>query len=331
MNGLSVVIPTLNESAALPLLLGQLHRQSGIQLQIICADGGSSDGTAQLAAQQGAAICTSARGRGRQMNAGARLAEHEHLLFLHADSELRDDELLAAAMQALRAESQPRCAGHFGLRFIRAAPGHERFYRYLEGKTRLNRPGTINGDQGLLISRSYFAQLGGFDESLPFFEDQRLAAKIFAEGRWLLLPGELWTSARRFEAEGHSARYTLMALTMGLHAAGVSEFFTEAPGIYRAQQDSNALQLPPFLQLARRQLRQRGAVKTLWRAGAYARDNAWQLAYAHDLWRKDAQFSSLNFYDRHLADWLDNLPAQAAATALTAAWFYLYLPLRTHR
>src|SRR5262249_13382024 len=153
---------------------------------------------------------------------------------LHADSQLTAPRLLADALAAVR-EAGARAAGHFPLRFSGTSPEHALFYRYIEGKTRLNRPHTINGDQGLLLARRFFDELGGFDEPLPFLEDQPLPARIFERGKWIVLPGELVTSARRFETEGVRERYTLMAIIMGLYASGADAFFPAAPKIYSTE------------------------------------------------------------------------------------------------
>ena len=329
MKALSVIIPTLNEAAVLPALLVQLSGQRGVELEVIVADGGSSDGTPALAS--GVTVIAAPRGRAAQMNAGALAANGQYLLFLHADSALPSPTLLAEALAALRAQAQLRVAGHFGLRFQREHSGHEYFFRYLEGKTRLNRPGTINGDQGLMLARSYFEELGGYDRTLPFFEDQRIAAKIFAGGRWLLLPGELHTSARRFEAEGHRARYTLMAMTMGLHAAGAQEFFAQAPQLYPAQEQAGALDLRPFMQLARRVIGARGFWKTMRSIGRFVRENTWQLAYARDVRRGDGELRCLRRFERHAEQRLNHILFDLLATLAVSAWFYLLLPLQTWR
>lgn len=323
---LSVIIPALNEAASLPRLLAQLRAQAGVQLEIVVADGGSTDDTPQLAATADVLV-RAPRGRGAQMNAGARAARAEALLFLHADSELGHSRVLQQALAFWRPQAAKRSAGHFALRFTQAQPGHENFFRYLEAKTRLNRPGTINGDQGLLIRREYLDELGGFDESLPFLEDARIGAKISAGGHWLLLPGELGTSARRFESEGHAARYTLMALMMGLHAAGAEEFFTQAPQVYRAQPQAGPLALRPYLSLARAVIRRRGLWKTLRAVGRYARENAWQCFLWRDVRRNDGRHRCLEFHDRHLARLLDHRPFDTLAALLLAIWFYLYLPI----
>jgi rSAM/selenodomain-associated transferase 2 len=327
---LSVVIPTFNEEQALPRLLAQLDKQEGIDLQIIVADGGSGDGTVDLARAGGATVIEAGRGRGRQMNAGARAAAGL-LLFLHADSELPEPRLLANAALALQHASDKygKIAGHFPLRFAGAAPGHELFYRYLEGKTRLNRPYTINGDQGLLITRSFFDALGGFDERLPFLEDQRIAARILAQGRWIVLPGVLLTSARRFEREGWRQRYVLMALIMALHVARTDEFFERAPMVYGAQTETGRLKLQPYVELIEQILREAGFRKRwalLYRVGRFARQNTWQLFYRRDVLAGDEHYPRLRLCDRFVEPLIRNPVANALAAVLALAWFRLQLP-----
>ena len=156
---------------------------------------------------------------------------------MHADSRLTRTDQLARALDALKRVSTDagHMAGHFPLRFERERHAYRWPYRFMEAKTTLNRPGTFNGDQGLLISAAFFQSLGGFDERLPFLEDQRLAARILATGRWITLPDALTTSARRFETEGLYRRCILMALIMGCENSGLHEFFAHAPDAYRAQ------------------------------------------------------------------------------------------------
>jgi len=253
------------------------------------------------------------------MNAGARAASGTHLLFLHADSRIESPRLLADALAALR--GRDRVAGHFPLRFTGTSPQHAAFYRYLEGKTRLNRANTINGDQGLLLARSFFDALGGFDERLPFLEDQRIAAKIADQGEWIVLPGELHTSARRFETEGVVERYSLMALIMGLYSAGADDFFANAPKVYASA--DGRLDLKPQVDAIERYLaalpiRKRAAL--LLKIGAFIRDNAWQLAYRRDVLRNDGELKTLARFDRFLAPLLRNPAVSALGAVLARAW-----------
>jgi rSAM/selenodomain-associated transferase 2 len=331
---LSVIVPTLDEAQALPVLLAALQAQRGIHLECVVADGGSSDATCELAAKAGARVVRAARGRARQLNAGAAAAIGEWLLFLHADSDFTQDDQLALSLQqleALRAAGQPTLlAGHYALRFARAQAGHDRLFAFLEAKSASNRPYSINGDQGLLIHRDDFRKLGGYDLSLPMLEDQQIAQRIFAQGRWVLLPGRLHTSARRFEAEGHRNRYLLMALMMAMYHAGLPDFFEHARGAYAAQPDAQPLRLAPFRDVAIKRLRTRSwpdRARALRRCGRLLRDNAWQLALWRDLARGDGRDTALQRYDRRLAPLL-GIPGTAMSAGLGALLFLIFvLPL----
>ncbi|MBF0179218.1 MAG: TIGR04283 family arsenosugar biosynthesis glycosyltransferase [Magnetococcales bacterium] len=286
---LSVIIPTRNENHHLPALLEQLRQQRGVTLEILVADGGSQDGTLATARAAGTRLVHAPTGRGAQMNAAARIATGEDLLFLHADSGLADPDLLHGALQAMRqARSRHgvRCAGHFPLRFVDRPPGHERIFRFFETKSALNRPGCCNGDQGLWLAGAYFLELGGFAEDLPFLEDQRLAPRIAATGHWLTLPGTLATSARRFRQEGVMERSLLNALILTALRADLLEFPRRAPAIYRDQERTGPLRLTPFFRLFRQLCQEGGNRATLrrWHAiGGFARQSFWQVMLPLDL------------------------------------------------
>lgn len=324
-NSLSVVIPTLNEADALPALLDDLDRQRGLALRVIVADGGSDDATVALAAAGGAEVIEAVRGRGTQMNAGRGRVGDGRLLFLHADSRLPDGDVLLAAVaawdDACRDAGHRRIAGHFGLRFHHGQPDNDRVYAYLEAKTRTGRPYTINGDQGLLIDGAYFDCLGGFDTRLPYLEDQRIAAAIDESGQWLLLPGDLYTSARRFETEGLMPRLQLMALMMVAHAAGLEAFFITAPALYRSQDQAAALRVEPFLRLFNDMMAALPATerRTAWRRiGRFVRDNAWQAALLRDARRgRLTEPRSLHRFERLIEPRLDGAIAAGVFTALS--------------
>jgi rSAM/selenodomain-associated transferase 2 len=289
-SSLTVIIPVLNEADRLPALLSALREQRGLDIETIVADGGSHDDSARIAAYFNVQIIHADRGRGRQMNAAARVALGEYLLFLHADSSIDDPELLFKAVAALRDEfkrQKGEVAGHFRLNFQRTSKGSRIAYRYLEEKTALNRVNTTNGDQGLLITKSFFRSLSGFDESLPFLEDQRLAERIRARGRWITLPGVLGTSARRFEVEGFYRRYILMGIIMGLHSTDVHPFFRRAGNVYRSQTDTGRLLLTPFFRMIWRMLQEDlgwwGSLRTWFHVGRYVRQNAWQIFFFFDV------------------------------------------------
>lgn len=343
MPNLSIIIPTLNEAEALPVLLSQLAQQEHIELDIIVADGGSTDTTRQLAREQGARVIkTKQPGRGRQLNAGADYAQTEWLLFLHADSQLQDPQLLSKALHALQQRIQhaghPHIAGHFPLHFLQDQSEPERYhpekfaYRYTAAKTHLNRVNTTNGDQGFLLSKNFFQSLGGFDESMGFLEDQRLAETIRNQGQWITLPGLLATSARRFETEGFVRRYTLMAVIMAAHMTNTKEFFDMAPSLYAAQSDTGKLLLSRYSAVIWPMIRRipKGRrLSTLLAYGAYVRENCWQLFFLLDVRRhSEADITAgqcdprwVRWHDRYVAPVINWKIVDAGIGASIIIWF----------
>lgn len=334
---LSVIIPTLNEAGHLPAILADLKAQQDVFLEIIVGDGGSTDATRQIAEEFGANFAITHRGRGMQMNAAAARAGGEFLLFLHADSRIDDPHILSSAVCALREEmlkaGRKDAAGHFPLRFVRALNSNAMSYRYLEEKTAFNRANTTNGDQGLLLTKEYFTRLGGFDESLPFLEDQRMAENIRATGTWITLPGYLRTSARRFETEGFKRRYILMSMIMGLYSCGIDSFFIRAPGAYRVQHDTGKLLLTPFFVIIWQMMRDdwglSGSIRTFYYLGRYIRQNSWQMFYFFDVWARPllgpGRYPTLAFHDRFFWPLTDFRIFNAVTGMLCFVWFMVVL------
>jgi rSAM/selenodomain-associated transferase 2 len=343
---LSIIIPTLNEEHNIFGLLTNLSRQTNIHCELIIADGGSGDHTLALVEDfrtqhdLDVKVVTSRPGRAIQMNCGARAASANELLFLHADTQLEQPSLLVNGLGLLttqRNQRQSDCvAGHFGLQFQRQHTSPSLAYYFYESKTRLNRLDTINGDQGFMLSKPFFEALGGFDESLDYMEDARLARKIFAVGQWITLPGSLTTSARRFEIEGLKQRQILNALLCNFDHIGLTEFFTEAASAYRAQSKTGALELRPFFVLIHSITQRLGFLQSarLWyKTGAYVASNAWQLAFALDCRRNytrqlppgEGPAPALRFYERWVRFLIDSPPGHLIAAVLTFIWFYTTL------
>ena len=339
---LSIIIPTLNEADALPLLLADLAAQQGVSFEVLVADGGSTDTTCLIADEHFASAGMPGRcligpsGRGRQLNAGALAACADWLLFLHADSRLGDTRQLHTALEFMRngqrTAGSDAVAGHFQLRFD--APGEKNGFGwfYYEVKASLGRPGSIHGDQGFLLAQSFFQRVGPFREDIPVMEDTSLAEGIRAAGRWLLLPGVIVTSARRFQVEGFKARQTLNALMMNFLAIGWLDFFAHTPTIYRQQDLTQPLQLFPFFRLINDLLAEMPVRRrwSLWLAtGGYVRSQAWQLglaldcrkAYHHGYSAEVQPGTWLNFFDR----WFEPLTNHAIGRGVTALlvrfWF----------
>ena len=287
---LSIIVPVLDEIDVLPNFLSELSKQRFVSYEIIIVDGGSRDGSLQwLKAQtQDNAhlkIVSSAKGRGCQLNTGVLHATAPWLLFLHADSQLSEDLVLRKAIDLLDGEPCRNLAGHFPLRFERSRSGHAFAFYFYEAKTATGRRETIHGDQGFLLHRHLFKQVGAFDESLPVMEDTDYAERIRHVGTWVTLPFVLTTSARRFEAEGLWQRQLLGALVMCFRSIGWLDFLHQAPHVYRLQKNADKLDVAPFFKLIRTLLHDLpdNQRKHIWfRSGCYVRQHAWQLFFCVD-------------------------------------------------
>lgn len=341
---LSIIIPTLNEAEALPLLLQQLGKQENISLEVIIADGGSIDDTVLIAKQFPGVVTSSDRGRAKQLNAGAQKATHDYLLFLHADSTTPDTTLLANACRFFQKQEKEKeqeqhqksplpLAGHFPLKFSRTRGNNKNAFRFIEEKTASNRPQTINGDQGLLISKDYFFDLGGFNESMPIMEDQKIAKKIVDTGRWIVLPGTLITSGRRFENEGFHRRYILMSLMMGLYWTDTHEFFVRAKKVYPEQFETRKLKLTPFFKaiwlMLFKDLGLRRSIIQWYKVGKYVRENSWQMFFYVDICCRrflgDGRYPFTTFHDRFVNPVISNFLFNSVITILAFCWYMLIL------
>jgi rSAM/selenodomain-associated transferase 2 len=191
----SAIVPTLNEEAEIVKLLTCLHGLRDSALDIIVADGCSSDGTRSRAAQL-ARVITASRGRASQMNAAARVARGQVLWFLHADCRPHPESLRAIR----RALVDPEVVGG-AFAYALDAPGA--IYRVAEVLSNWkNRAlGLFFGDMGIFVRAEVFRRIGGYTD-LPLMEDMDLCRRLKRVGRSVILPQKIMTSARRWRSEG---------------------------------------------------------------------------------------------------------------------------------
>lgn len=208
---LSVIVPTLNEQAHLHATLASVDL--GVTDDLIVVDGGSSDATQDIARRFTSRVLSAPRGRARQMNAGARQAQGEVLLFLHADTQLPPGGLdhVRATMR------QPQIAG--GAFRLRLTPPTRALRIIAWGanvRTRIGR--RPYGDQALFIRRSLFEAIGGYADT-PFLEDVRLVTALRQYGKLAIMPQAVHTSGRRWQHEGivyTTVRNNVILLLYGL-------------------------------------------------------------------------------------------------------------------
>lgn len=194
---ISIIIPVLNEAALLAATLARLPAAS--DLEIIMVDGGSADGTWEVAARHPQVHRLRApRGRGCQMNAGASKARGGLLAFLHADT-----ALAAAHLAALRrAAADPTfAAGAFELALAPPLPALRCIARAANWRSRLL--GLPYGDQVLILKRELFQALGGFAHRRPEDLDLVIRLKRFTPLRLLRPP--VISSGRRWLEQGYFA------------------------------------------------------------------------------------------------------------------------------
>jgi rSAM/selenodomain-associated transferase 2 len=192
----AVVVPVLDEEAALPAVLDHLaERDPG--LEVIVVDGGSRDDTVAVARSHPLRplVLIEPGGRGRQLNVAAAAARAPLLCFLHADSRLPPDGV-ASLRAALREPAL--IGGNFALRF----DGSDSFSRVLTAWYAVQRrAGIYYGDSTIWVRAAAFAALGGYRE-LPIMDDYDFVRRMERRGRTACLPGPATTSPRRWQALG---------------------------------------------------------------------------------------------------------------------------------
>ncbi len=214
----SIIIPTLNEVAALPSTLAAVEKAAAGQVfEVVVADAGSTDGTVEVAAALGYLCIPSPRvQRAAQMNAGAARARGTILLFLHADTLLAPGAL--ASVEATC--GQPGVAGGgFARRYH--SPSLWLRLTCVLAQWRNRCVGWHLGDQAIFVRRPVFEQLGGFSD-FDVFEDVDFSRRLARAGMVRTLYPPVVSSARRFARDGAFRRSLADAWLMLRYLLGAS-------------------------------------------------------------------------------------------------------------
>lgn len=189
---LSIIVPTWNDADCLRTQLQILPRLVDPHaVEIVVVDGGSRDETCALAAELGRVIFTP-RGRAAQMNAGARVARGECLLFLHPDTVLPPDALSVLRRTLRRRDIIGGC--------FRKEPFRRNFWLWLADfltSLRLDLYLTLYGDRAIFVRRRAFMATGGFDERLHLLEDVDLGRRLRRLGGLTQVPSHVRSLARQ--------------------------------------------------------------------------------------------------------------------------------------
>lgn len=212
---ISIIIPVLNEASLIQANLQSLQA-SAQTVEIIVVDGGSRDQTVAVAKAAGIQVIETIQGRATQMNAGAKAATGNILLFLHADTRLPGSfvDLVESTLALPQAT-----AGAFELKIAGSEPSLRWVERGVQWRSRLLQ--LPYGDQALFLKAETFWQVGGFAE-LPIMEDFELVRRLQNLGQIVIVPAAVVTSGRRWQRLGTFRTTLINQLVIIAYFLGVS-------------------------------------------------------------------------------------------------------------
>lgn len=189
----SVIIPTLNEEAFIAKCI-ESTRYILSEAEIIIADGGSTDDTIKICKQYDVKIINSVKGRGQQLNDGAKAASGEILIFLHADTFLPEnafnliDDFFANPKNKI-------------CRFLLGFDFNHKILNLYTAFSKFDTLFTRFGDSAIIIRKDFFNKLNGFENS-EAFEDVDFLKRASQLSKVEILDDRVISSSRRFIQNG---------------------------------------------------------------------------------------------------------------------------------
>jgi rSAM/selenodomain-associated transferase 2 len=214
VNKLSAIVPMLNEAAAIANTLHAIRRGAP-DAEVIVVDGGSTDASVAIARPLCDELIVAARGRARQMNAGARVSHGDALVFVHADTMV--PSTFGADIASALSDSAV-AGGRFDVELDASTLPYRIIGAMISLRSRISRTGT--GDQAIFVRREVFDRLGGFPE-LELCEDLEFSRRLKRAGRVACLHARVTTSARRWSRDGVVRTVMRMWLIRAMYLMGV--------------------------------------------------------------------------------------------------------------
>ncbi len=210
MNGVTIVIPMLNEARALPALVEHLAKLDPAPAEVVAVDGGSTDRSVAIAEAAGWRVVQTEAGRGRQINAGVAAAASDLVVVLHADTvppvdmvavvsrTLSDRRISLAGFTPILRGAEKTRWGTTAHNFAKTwyAPLLFRPHLFVKG-CRL-----LFGDHAMFFRRAQFLECGGCDPEAKVMEEADLCIRMTRFGRVKLVPRTVETSDRRIAEWG---------------------------------------------------------------------------------------------------------------------------------
>jgi rSAM/selenodomain-associated transferase 2 len=216
---ISIITPVLNEKENVGIFLDNINNLEG-DLELIIVDGGSTDVTLQEVERSSESfhhplkvLCAS-RGRGSQMNYGARAAKGEILLFLHVDSHIELDSLKVIEKKIAK-------DGIIGGGFTHSFSDPDVFLDLssIIGNVRVKITSIFFGDFGIFVKKDIFDRMGGYDD-ISFLEDVEFCKKAKRYGKLEQIDRLIVTSPRRYHKVGKIRLSGFFLLALLLNIAG---------------------------------------------------------------------------------------------------------------
>lgn len=213
---LSIIVPTLNEATQIGATLQKLSPWRARGAEVILVDGNSIDDTVELARDVVDQVVVSESGRAIQLNAGARVANGDIVLFLHADTLLPAPPVREFDAAIASASCQ---WGRFDVRLDSPGLAFRIIEKMMNWRSRIS--GIATGDQAIFIRRELFEAVGGFP-LIALMEDIELCACLKKNSQPVCIRATVTTSARRWQGSGIAATVIKMWCLRAAYFLGVS-------------------------------------------------------------------------------------------------------------